>query len=61
MRVRITKNFKDYKQGQIVDVSPNVAHGLIDSGKAVVSKDMTEADTKVKSGNTSRPSTNKRS
>lgn len=53
MRIRITKNHKNYTKGQIVDVSPNVAFGLIDKGVAVVSKEMTESDyqtRKVKRG-----------
>jgi hypothetical protein len=48
MRVRITKNHKSYKKGRVVDVSRNVAFGLIDSGIAVVSKDMTESDSTTK-------------
>lgn len=39
-RVRIIKLFKGYNVGDIVDVSPNIAHGLIDAGVAVISKDM---------------------
>lgn len=48
MRVKIVKDNKYHKKGEIIEVSPNVAFGLIDSGIAVVSKDMTEADQQVK-------------
>lgn len=48
MRIRITKNHKEYKTGQIVEVSPNVAFGLLDSGVGVVSKEITEHDTATK-------------
>lgn len=57
MRVRIIKDHKQYKKGEIIDETPNVAFGLIDSGFAVVSKDMTETDSKQKDGRHGRPST----
>lgn len=44
MRIRITKNYKDFRKGDIKDVSPNEAFDLIDRGVAIVSKDMTERD-----------------
>lgn len=47
MRVRITKNDKGYKRGDVVDVSRNVAFGLVDSGIGIISKDMTEQDYKT--------------
>lgn len=50
MRVRITTTTKQYKAGQIVEVSPNVGFGLIDSGVGEVSKEITEADTPKKKG-----------
>jgi hypothetical protein len=46
MRIRIVQNHKQHKEGDIVDVSPNEAFGLIDSGIAIVSKDIVSVDTK---------------
>lgn len=40
LRVRIIKDYKEYKSGTVVEVSPNVAFGLIDAGYGVISKDM---------------------
>lgn len=40
VRVRIIKSRKQYKAGETVEVTPNEAHGLIDGGFAVISKDM---------------------
>ena len=34
MKVRIIKDHKEYRKDEVVDVTPNVAHGLIDSGVA---------------------------
>lgn len=48
MRIRIVKNQGSYKKSDIVDVSPNVAFGLIDSGVGVISKDIVETDYKIK-------------
>lgn len=48
MRVKIIKNHKSYSKGEVVEVSRNVAFGLIDSGYGILSKDMTEQDYKVK-------------
>lgn len=48
MRIKITKDHKQYKKGEIVDVSKNEAFGLIDSGVGIVSKDMTVTDYRVK-------------
>lgn len=47
MRVKFVKDSKSYKKGDTAEVSPNVGFGLIDSGLAVVSKDMAEQDYKV--------------
>lgn len=47
MRVRITKDGK-YRKGQILDVSKNEAFGLIDSGFAVLSKDVTQKEIRTK-------------
>lgn len=43
-RVKITKQFKNYKVGDTVYVTRNEAHELIDGGFGVISKDMTQAD-----------------
>lgn len=51
IRVRITKPNSKYKVGDTVVVSNNEAFGLIDSGVAVKTKDMTPGvDYKVKRG-----------
>lgn len=41
MRVKIIKSNKKYKAGQTVSVSPNEGFGLIDSGFALQTKDVT--------------------
>lgn len=46
MRVRIISTSGRYKQGETVEVSKNVAFGLIDSGIGVISKDMIPDDYK---------------
>lgn len=49
IRVKITKNYKQYKVGETVEVTPNIAHGLIDGGYGIISKDMVpETDYGVK-------------
>ena len=48
MRVRIIKPTKRYNKGELVDVSRNVAFGLIDSGVGILSKDMVIEDYKTK-------------
>lgn len=48
MRVKIIRNHKNHVKGQIEEVSPNVGFGLIDSGVAIVSKDIAEPETKTK-------------
>ena len=47
MRIRITKDQGSYKKGDVIEVSKNVAFGLIDSGVGVISKDMIEKDYKI--------------
>lgn len=47
IRLKIIKDGK-YKKGEVIYVSPNEAHGLIDSGYAVISKDITSRDMKAK-------------
>jgi len=46
MRIKITKDYKEHKSGEIIDVTPNVAFGLIDKGIAKITKDMTSRDIK---------------
>lgn len=46
-RVKIVKPHKKYAMNQVVEVTNNEAHGLIDGGFAVMSKDMTAVDYKV--------------
>lgn len=48
MRIRLTKDHKQNKKGDIVEVSRNEAFHLIDSGLGMVSKDMTERDTRTR-------------
>jgi len=48
MRIKLTSDYKQYKTGDIIDVSKNVAFGLIDSGIGIISKDMTKHDYKKK-------------
>lgn len=44
LRVKIVKAHKKYAMGQVVEVTRNEAHGLLDGGYAVMSKDMTQMD-----------------
>lgn len=44
MRIKIIKPHRKYKVGDTVEVSPNEAHGLLDSQVGMVSKDMVESD-----------------
>lgn len=44
VRVKIIKGHKKYSVGETVEVTRNEAHGLIDSGIAMLSKDMTAGD-----------------
>lgn len=46
MRIRFIKPHKQYKIGETLEVSPNVAFGLTDSGVAIVDKMLTEYDVK---------------
>lgn len=48
MRVKIIKNHPNHKEGTVLTVSPNEGFGLIDSGYAILTKDMTEVDIKPK-------------
>lgn len=47
MRVKFIKDYKGHAKGSILEVSKNEAFGLIDSGVAQVTKDMTSEDYKV--------------
>ena len=44
LRVKIVKAHKKYSVGETVEVTRNEAHGLIDGGFAIMSKDMTAND-----------------
>lgn len=44
IRIKIIKPHKKYKVGETVYVTPNEAHGLIDSGFGVKAKDMVATD-----------------
>lgn len=44
LRIRIIKTYKQYRAGDTITVSPNEAFGLIDSGVAMISKDITQSD-----------------
>jgi hypothetical protein len=46
MRIKFVKDYRGKKQGDTTDVSPNEAFGLIDSGVAIISKDLTPGDYK---------------
>lgn len=48
MRIKITKPHKKYQVGEIVEVSPNVGFGLIDSGVGVQTKGLEKSDYKGK-------------
>lgn len=54
MKVRIVKDYKQWRKDETVDVTPNIAHGLIDRGIARVDRMYTSArtsDRNVKRGN----------
>lgn len=55
MRIRITKDTRKYKKGEVVEVSKNEAFGLLDSGMGVISKDMTPDDYKQAGDNDGKP------
>lgn len=48
MRIKIVAPHKNYQVGDIVEVSPNVGFGLIDSGVGVQTKGLEKADYKGK-------------
>lgn len=47
-RIKFIKSVGQYRQGQVAYVTPNEAHGFIDAGFAVISKDMVEGDMRTK-------------
>lgn len=47
IRVKIVKSHPKYHVNEIVELSRNEAFGLLDSGYAIISKDMTAQDYKV--------------
>jgi hypothetical protein len=49
MRIKFVRSTRFYKQGDIADISRNEAFGLIDSGAAILTKDMTSQDHKITS------------
>jgi hypothetical protein len=48
-RIKLVKDWKAYKAGRVLVIDNNEAFGLIDSGKAILTKDMTSDDIKTKS------------
>lgn len=48
MRIKIIAPHKKYQVGEIVEVSPNEAFGLLDSGVGVQTKGLEQADYKPK-------------
>lgn len=48
MRVKLIKDYKDKSEGTILEVSPNEGFGLIDSGYAILTKDITKKDIQTK-------------
>ena len=55
MRIKLLKDNRLGRQGEVIEVSKNVAFGLIDSGYGMISKDIVVSDTvKVKKHGKSR-------
>ncbi len=48
IRLKIIKPHKKHKVGDIIVVTNNEAHGLLDSGVAIQTKDMTQVDYRTK-------------
>lgn len=59
IRIKIVKPNNKYQIGQTIIVSNNEAFGLLDSGLAILSKDMTTNDMKVKHAKPKRMGANK--
>lgn len=49
IRVKLLSTGRHGKKGEVVSLSNNEAFGLIDSGQAELTKDMTQGDMKTKS------------
>ncbi len=62
VRIKIVKPHKKYNVGETVYVTPNEAHGLIDGGYGVKTKDMvaTDYNTEKASGRLTKLRTNNR-
>lgn len=50
IRIKIIKPHKQYKVGETVYVTPNIAHDLIDNGFGQLTKDMTATDYRTSNG-----------
>lgn len=50
MRVKIIRDTRMFKKGEILNLPLNEANDLIRSGKAIMSKDLTEIEYEVKHG-----------
>lgn len=44
MRIKIIKNYKKYKSGDIVNINKELALNLLDKGIATMTKDMTSGE-----------------
>lgn len=50
IRIKIIKPHKQYKVGETVYVTPNIAHDLIDGGFGEKTKDMTATEYRTSNG-----------
>lgn len=46
-KIRVIKDYKEYRKGDVIDVTPNIAFGLIEKGVAQVDKMMTRENYRV--------------
>ena len=60
-RIKIIKPNKKFKVGEIVYVTPNEAHDLIDGGFGQLTKDMTATDYRTENGRPAIVRTHRRS
>lgn len=60
IRVKIVQRNQKYAVGSVQNLTNNEAFGLLDSGLAILSKDLTEQEYKIKDGKPSNLRTNKR-
>lgn len=51
MRIRIVKNYKRFKEGDVIDTDDHSAERLVRLGIAIMSKDMTMRDMRTKGVN----------